>query len=152
MKQVLAALGRRMHNLIRTGCATRVSAQFAQVQFAENDIRDLPVVSPFGVATHAPDGAQAVVLSLAGDAEGGGFVIQLPSTEGKPDIAQGESALYSKAGNHIHIKKDGTVVIQADKVDLGGTGGKGVVTGGCICPFTGNYHADFSTKILAVKQ
>lgn len=43
------------------------------------------------------------------------------------------------------------VLIDSPKVDLGGSGGKGVVTGDCICPFTGNVHSDLSSIVKAKK-
>lgn len=44
-----------------------------------------------------------------------------------------------------------TVLVDSPKVDLGGSGGKGVVTGDCICPYTGNPHADLSSIVKATK-
>lgn len=41
--------------------------------------------------------------------------------------------------------------IEADNVELGGSGGLGVVTGQCICAFTGAPHTEFSQKVKAVK-
>ena len=48
-----------------------------------------------------------------------------------------------------NIKAD-TVVIDSPSIDLG-KGGKGVVTGECMCPFTGAPHADVSSKVKAAK-
>ena len=46
------------------------------------------------------------------------------------------------------------VKVNADSIILGGDGANinsGVVTGECICPFTGSPHGDFSKKVKAVK-
>lgn len=41
--------------------------------------------------------------------------------------------------------------IEADSIKLGGNGAMGVVTGACVCAFTGAPHADVSQKVKAVK-
>ncbi|MCE3037484.1 hypothetical protein LW135_06575 [Helicobacter sp. faydin-H20] len=43
------------------------------------------------------------------------------------------------------------VEIKSEEINLGGDGGLGVVTGECICPFTGSPHSDFSKKVKALK-
>ena len=167
MNQAIRALARRIQLLFTTGKATRVSASGlqAQVQLSDGETHDYPTVEPFGHAGFAPDGSQAIVLAKGGEREGGGLVIQLRNTKGRPDLAQGDSALHNAGGDYIWIKEDGTievkaskvdvqaeaVTVNADAVDLGGSGGKGVVTGDCVCPFTGNPHADLSAIVKAVK-
>ncbi len=42
------------------------------------------------------------------------------------------------------------VTIDSSKIDLG-IGGMGVVTGECVCPFTGSPHADVSSTVKATK-
>ncbi len=44
-----------------------------------------------------------------------------------------------------------SILSKAPLVELGDTGGKGVVTGECICHFTGNPHQDISSVVKAVK-
>lgn len=93
-----------------------------------------------------------------------GFVIGSllpPSTQITNDI---ESITY-KDGTTITYK-DGTLEIdslkeliikcknakvEADSIELGGAGGMGVVTGECICAFTGAPHTDMSQKVKATK-
>lgn len=41
--------------------------------------------------------------------------------------------------------------VEADTIELGGAGGMGVVTGACVCAFTGAPHADVSQKVKAAK-
>ena len=66
------------------------------------------------------------------------------------DNAVNDGLIVSDGSIQIKTTKD--VVIEAGgKVELAGTGGKGVVTGDCVCPYTGNNHADLSTKVLAIK-
>ena len=61
------------------------------------------------------------------------------------------------AGGDVNITcsnatlKADKVLVDSPSVDLGGNGGKGVVTGDCLCPFTGSPHADLSGIVKAVK-
>lgn len=126
-----------------------------QVVINGNEVRELPVVAPFGQATNPPKNSQAIILSFAGDRQSGGLIIGVHNIQGRPDLEQGESAIHNEAGDKIHIKQDGsieviasksvtvttkTALINADKIELGGKDGKPVITEDTICPFTGLNH------------
>ncbi len=76
-------------------------------------------------------------------------------------IEDGEVALYTDEGDKIHLKRNkeisissgGKVVVNAaNLIEFNtGTTPRGVVTGDCICHFTGSPHADLSTKVTASK-
>ena len=70
------------------------------------------------------------------------------------DLADGEVALYTDEGDYIHLKRDGVIAVKAgSRVEIdGGTGSPvGVVTGACVCVFTGQPHPDVSTNVKASK-
>lgn len=81
------------------------------------------------------------------------------------EYADGTRIEYDNASHKLKIKAVGnievncsnakitadSVLVDSPKVDLGGSGGKGVVTGDCICPYTGNPHGDLSTIVKATK-
>lgn len=52
-------------------------------------------------------------------------------------------------GGDLSADVTGNVSIDGSKIEL--NGGKGVVTGDCICAFTGNAHLDFSSTVTAGK-
>jgi phage gp45-like len=78
-------------------------------------------------------------------------------------LEPGEVALVSDQGDKIHIKQghtieifteNGTVKVNAGTVILGGNTAlptAGIVTGECVCAYTGAPHADYSSKVKAVK-
>lgn len=66
------------------------------------------------------------------------------------------SAIY-KGKATITVEKDttvnstGAVAINSQSKDISLNGGKGVVTGACICAYTGGPHSDFSSQVKAAK-
>jgi phage gp45-like len=76
-------------------------------------------------------------------------------------VEDGEVALYTDEGDKIHLKRNkeinissgGKVIVNAaNLIEFNtGTTPKGVVTGDCICHFTGSPHGDVSTKVKASK-
>lgn len=76
-------------------------------------------------------------------------------------VEDGEVALYTDEGDKIHLKRNkeisissgGKVVVNAaNLIEFNtGTTPKGVVTGDCICHFTGSPHGDLSAKVTASK-
>ncbi|MEI8631425.1 hypothetical protein P4S72_03405 [Vibrio sp. PP-XX7] len=51
---------------------------------------------------------------------------------------------------NVQLKAGGEIKADGSTIKL--NQGDGVVTGGCICPFTGNPHADISTVVFAGKK
>ena len=75
-------------------------------------------------------------------------VIATGDRDNRPtDQAEGEVAVYSKFGNKMVMKADGSIEITgAGALQIGG-----VVTQDCICAFTGAPHPDASTTVKASK-
>lgn len=49
-----------------------------------------------------------------------------------------------------HIEAQ-SVIVKSDDISLGDGLSSGVVTGACVCPFTGTMHSDISAKVKAIK-
>lgn len=114
----------------------------------------------YGFSSDPPAGCQVVMLKL------GNHIIAIAEDKpgSGPDLnaLNGRSALWSDATHYFIIKKDGSVLLKTDQqvtvdsanVVLGGSAAlatAGVVTGECLCAFTGAPHIDKSTKVKAVK-
>lgn len=54
-----------------------------------------------------------------------------------------------KCSGKATVNADGDIIANGSKIKL--NGGKGVVTGDCICQFTGKPHSDISSKVTAGK-
>ncbi|WP_295700798.1 hypothetical protein [Helicobacter japonicus] len=75
------------------------------------------------------------------------------------NYADGTSICYQDGALQVKSLKQLNIVckkatINAESITLGGESASdlgGVVTGECICPFTGSPHAEFSKKVKALK-
>lgn len=59
------------------------------------------------------------------------------------------SSAYVNASDKVTVSAGGDVIVDGSKIKL--NGGAGVVTGDCICPFTGSPHSDKSSTVFAGK-
>jgi phage gp45-like len=68
------------------------------------------IIQHYGFWSHVPEGAETVVVAVAGGSANGAVVAtELPGT--KPEIEKGEVAIFSKFGQKILLDKDGNVII-----------------------------------------
>lgn len=110
----------------------------------------------------------------------GSYHSQTPAPSDNPDLflvefGDGSKVSHDRASNKLDvvnvgdveittqqnliINTTGDVTVNAEKKfainstakNISFNGGKGVVTGDCICPLTGNPHSDFSTQVTAGK-
>lgn len=142
----------------------------------------LPWISGRESSKHRTDweplaiGEQVIILSESGDLSSGVVVPSLPDATSpvpstSPDehvsrYEDGTTFSYNRKTHTFSIDVKGDVVVNAtgdikatatgDIIAKSSTikmnGGKGVVTGDCICPFTGCPHADVSAVVFAGKQ
>lgn len=71
----------------------------------------------YGLASNPPSGSEGVYL------KGIGAIICVDSRSHRPDAASGEVVLYSKHGQTIRLKEDGSIVMipkAGSKVEIGG--------------------------------
>lgn len=73
--------------------------------YAGNELRNVPVVGPYGLASSGTDGLLAQVLHNDNDTYS---VLGVIDT-GRPDVAPGEVVLYSTFGQRILFGKDGDI-------------------------------------------
>ena len=172
---------RRLNNIIQIGTVTEVKSAerlaLARVNVLGRVTDFLPVfmwANDF-VKVWLPIrvGQQVAVLSPFGNANGG---VILPSVYNKtckePSEADDENVVVEFAkgvkivcdGENINIDvpkdvnltctnaniKSESVKVDSPSIDLG-LGGKGVVTGECVCAFTGKPHHDFSANTRSAK-
>lgn len=126
---------------------------------AGSSLDDIQRLQDYGLDSYpeVTDTTEALLLSPSGNREGA-VIIKVLDREKRPtDLAEGEVCLYTKddnGGSHrVHLKSGTVIEIIGSTINIigGGATPTGVVTGECICAFTGNPHPDVSTTVKATK-
>lgn len=117
-------------------------------------------IGEFGFISNPPDGSEAVVIFANGD-RSKGLIIATESSRYRLKLSQkGSSALYNQNGDCIKLLKDEIrmivkdLIAESSNIQLGGPTidpTDGVVTGKCICAYTGAPHPDVSSIVKAKK-
>lgn len=98
----------------RTDRAAGRSTLTAQVRLPETgEVRDdTPVLSLYGISSRPRPGADAAVLFLGGN-RAAGVVIATSDGRFTIELAEGEVALHTHDGSHVHVKLGGKIVVKA---------------------------------------
>lgn len=115
------------------------------------EMRDIPLMQQRGFISVPMDGDTLLVLR-ADDLE----VAIASSSIDRPTAEKGEAIVYAAKDTFIRIMPDGTVRIDAKKIQLGSDDPvanplDGVVTMQCVCAFTGAPHPMASSAVFARK-
>ena len=115
-QRVQLMVGRAMLQLVNDGTAL----QSLQVALLADELRgDVERFQQYGFTSHPKPGAEAVALSVAGSRD---HVIVVAVDDRRyrlKGLAEGEVAIYTDEGDHIVIKRGGTIeVLAATKVDV----------------------------------
>ncbi len=144
-------------NMVRRLLLARVdSPSKVQVQGLGAQALEAERFLPWGFASQPTAGQQALVVFVGG-AQSAPVALG-ESAKSAPALAQGEVKIYAQGGASVHLKADGNVVVQPGaqgKVMLGEQSlnpMQGVVTGECVCAFTGNPHPQASQVVFAKKE
>lgn len=138
----------------------------SQVQVMHNNIKTdfypyLQSNNSFKKSFSPPKQGEKVIL-FKGDSVGfviGGLLDREDAIIGENEIIEFSDGLKIRYSNNkleilgnteIRIECNHAKVI-AKSITLGGEDGAGVVTGECLCPFTGLPHSDISSKVKASK-
>lgn len=127
------------------------SSQKVNVSILKNEnSSEIERVQEYGLDTYPKTDAQVVILSIGGNRDHA-LAINISDRRYRPtDLAEGEVALYTHedttSGHRVHLKSGATIEIVAGAGVV-----SGVVTGTCVCAFTGLPHPDVSTTVKASK-
>jgi phage baseplate assembly protein V len=136
--------------------------QLIKIKLGANDIKDMMErIQPYGLTSVPAEGSEALVGFIGGNRDNGVIICIDDSKNRKKGLETGDVCLYRAGGDYIHMTTEGIeiysndkVVVNSPSVILGGEtlpATAGVVTGECICAFTGVPHADKSSKVKAGK-
>jgi phage baseplate assembly protein V len=129
--------------------------QLMQIEALSKEVKDdVERIQNYGFTSCPKPGAEAFVGFINGNKDQGVIIAVDDSRFRLKGLEAGEVAVYNFAGSSVILKKDGSIVLNSDKIKLGDEGLlplDGVVTGRSLCAFTGTPHPDKSSKILASK-
>jgi phage gp45-like len=119
MSSALERLGGRLLSLCGFGRITATTSlggkglRRAQVRIDDAETRDeTPIVTLYGVSSRPLAGADAVMLFLGGD-RSKGIIIATTDRRYQIELAEGEVALHTDEGDHIHLKRGRIISIVA---------------------------------------
>ena len=146
-----------LKNLLRRVSLSRVdSAGKVQVQGLGGQPLEAERFLPWGLATRPAAGGKALVVFVG--ASQSTPVVLGEEVKDTPALATGEVMIYAQGGAQVHLKASGDVLVlpgAGGKVEIGGKALPpiaGIVTGQCVCAFTGSPHPEFSQTVLAKKE
>lgn len=116
--------------------------QVCQVVTGKDETQDeLERIQQYGFSSVPEKGAEAVVLSVNGN-RNQGIIIAIDDHRYRlKGLSSGEVAIYTKQGNHIILKPDGSVQIYSDDIKLGdGSSFKKLVNEGFQTLFNSHVH------------
>jgi len=171
LEKRMKALEERLNSMVQVGTVTEVIGGAVRVELNGHASHELPVLFPRTQTDKffaMPDvGEQVVCIFLPIGLEQGFVLGAIYSDEDEPPaegshlthITFGDGSVmeYDRTAHKLSIDVKGPVAVTATgDVTVDGpivklNKGKGVVTGECICHFTGNPHGDFSAVVTAGK-
>lgn len=113
LKRWINPLRVRVSNITGKGIVTKSSdsqgLQTLQIKMAKDETRDnVPRLQNYGLTSFPDEGSQIVAIFPDGNREGG-VVIALDDYRYRVTLNKGEVSLYSKFGNKIVMKSDGSI-------------------------------------------
>lgn len=126
-------LARRIKMLVQRSVLTRVKydskVRLLQVKLpGGQELADIEHVEPFGFTSHAPAGAECLVLAFGGNGSHS-VGLQVGDRRYRMVIEEGDVAIYNKNEDYLHLKNDGTatlksstkVIVDSPQVEMTGT-------------------------------
>lgn len=154
--RLLTPLKNRMYGIVGRAILTAIDntkkTQMVQIKMFGDEVHDLERFEEYGFET-MPDVAsgtvELAVLAPAGD-RAAGIVVCAHNRETRPKtLAAGEVMVYSKFGQSVHLKADGSIVLNGP-VYLNGTGGQPVLLETVIAKFNAHVHSGGGTGVPTV--
>lgn len=126
-------LSRRIKMLVQRSVLTRVKydgkKRLLQVKVpGGNELADIEHLEQFGFTSHAPAGAECLVLAFGGNGSHS-VGLQVGDRRYRMEIEEGDVAIYNQNADYLHLKNDGTatlksstkVIVDSPAVEMTGT-------------------------------
>lgn len=109
MQQIWA----RLQLLFAHGVATLVGADKVQARVLDSEVlNNLVRAQPYGFKHWPKAGAQVYLAFPSGD-RSYGVALVIGDKRYQMQLVEGEVAIHDDGGNHVHLKRDGHIVIKA---------------------------------------
>lgn len=113
LKRWVNPLRVKISNIAGRGIITKsqdpAGLQTLQVQLSKDEIKDdVQRLQNYGFTSYPMEGAQALGIFQDGSREGG-IIVALDDARYRIQVSEGEVAMYSKFGNKIVMKDDGSI-------------------------------------------
>jgi len=128
-----APIARRIKMLVQRSVLTRVKydskVRLLQVKLpGGQELADIEHLEPFGFTSHAPAGAECLVLAFGGNGSHS-VGLQVGDRRYRMVIEEGDVAIYNQNADYLHLKNDGTatlksstkVIVDSPQVEMTGT-------------------------------
>jgi len=117
MRKMLAPMANKLQAVlgkcILSALDDSTAIQLVQLTGVEGETLDkVEHLQPYGFSSSCPPGGQAVAGFFGGSREHGVVLVMAHGATRKKGLAEGEVALYSKHGTHIHLMEDGSIEIE----------------------------------------
>lgn len=96
-------------------------------------------VQNYGFTSYPHSGAECLVGFMGGNRDNG-IVIAIDDSRYRLNLSEGEVAVYDSKGSKVHLKSDGTIVVDGTKIELGSGVLKKLVTEDFISAFNSHTH------------
>lgn len=104
----------RVQLLVAQGLVRLTGGETVQARVRDEEVlENLDRVEPYGFSYRPLPGAEAYLLFPAGD-RSHGFAIVIGDRRYQIQLAEGEVALHDDQGQHVHLRRDGTVAVTAN--------------------------------------
>jgi phage gp45-like len=133
LQRLFRPLQRRLQGLVARCVLALVddtlARQGVQVTLGAGETQDVERVQDYGFTSVPEAGAEGIALAVGGSA-GHRVVIALDDRRyRKTGMAAGEVAVYHKSGSYLHLKADGSIVIEATNILVGQGAGEPIPLG-----------------------
>lgn len=128
-----APIARRIKMLVQRSVLTRVKydgkIRLLQVKVpGGQELADIEHLEPFGFTSHAPAGAECLVLAFGGNGSHS-VGLQVGDRRYRMVIEEGDVAIYNQNADYLRLKNDGTatlksstkVIVDSPQVEMTGT-------------------------------
>lgn len=118
VNKMLAPIRNRIENMVARGVVRLINdsakMQELQVSILQGESRDyVERFQNYGFTSHPPKGSEALLVFPGGNRAHPVAIAVDDRASRKKEMAEGEAALYTKFGDYIHIKADGTIEVVA---------------------------------------
>ncbi len=108
---------RKLRNLVTRSVlsrtVTRKGVRRLQMEMWEGYTVDgVELVEPYGFASHAPAGAEPIVINVGGNS-GRAFALLVNDRRHRIDITENQTVIFTANGDKVHIKNNGEIELKS---------------------------------------